>query len=263
MARCAICGDNRKLTWEHVPPQSAYNDAPLLRRHVIMVERHGGKYAKATSSMGELKRKTLCGQCNTGTARWYVEAYADFTKQMAHYADRCPSGKVAEHPNMDIMISKVISAKILTSLHIYPARVAKQALCMFCATCGTRLADRYPDMYPEIRTRVLNKRSRGKIGDTRLWLYIRSVHGGKWTGLGLRHNRLTSPSEYSEVSFWPAGWVLTFNGEERPKLCEVTHWLRYDYDEKVSLLVHLPHGQTTIEEAWVGELFERNDIPPD
>ena len=250
MARCAICGKNHKLTLEHVPPRSAYNDTPLLRYHMIVYEHHGRKHIKGTSSTGEFKRKTLCGKCNNATGGWYGDAYVDFAKQMAHYAGRCPSGEVIAHPNMDIMLSKVISAKIFTSLWIYPARVIKQALCMFCATCETRLADEHPNMYPEIRKRILDRDSRGKIGGLRLWLYIRSVHGGMLTGLGLRHNIYTHRSFwYSEVSFWPTGWGMTLNGEEMPKLCEVTHWLEYDYGDKINVWAHLPYGEKTIDQS--------------
>jgi len=239
MARCAICGQNRKLTKDHVPLKSAYNDTPLLLYHMIVYTHHDRKYMKGTTSTGAFVKETICEDCNNHTGAWYGSAYADFTKQMAHYADRCPSGEVIVHPN---------SAKIYTSLHIYPARVIKQALCMFCVTCETRLADEHPNMYPEIRKRILDKYSRGKIGGLKLWLYIRSVHGGMLSGL-LRlyntHRSIHYSGHYSEVSFWPAGWVMTLNGKEMPKLCEVTHWLEYDYDDKDNVWVLLPHGERT------------------
>lgn len=248
MARCAICGEDRKLTWEHVPPQSAYNNTPLLRRHMIVYPHHDKKYIKETSSTGEFERQTLCATCNSNT--WYVDAYANFVKQMAYYADRCPSGRIAAHPNMDIILNRAVSAPIFTSLQVYPARVIKQALCMFCATCGTHLADEHPDIYPEIRKRILDRDSRGKIGGLRLWLYIRSVHGGMLTGLGKLYNIYSHRYIcYSEVSFWPAGWVMTPNGEEMPTLCEVTHWLEYDYDDKETIWSHLQHGERVTDKV--------------
>ncbi len=247
MARCAICGQNRKLSAEHVPPKSAYNDSPLLRYHMIVYPHHDRKYIKGTTSTGALVKKTICKKCNNNTGGWYGSAYAEFAKQMAHYADRCPSREVIVHPN---------SAKIYTTLHnIYPARVIKQALCMFCATCGTRLADEYPNMYPEIRERILDKNSRGQISGLKLWLYIRSVYGGKLTGLGRLANKYLSmySGNYSEVSCWPVGWMMTLDGKEMPKLCEVTRWLGYDYNDKDNMLVLLPHGETT---------FNRNMLDP-
>ena len=200
---------------------------------------------KPTSRTGEFVKKTLCRKCNSNTGAWYGGAYVEFAKQMANYADRCLSGEVIVLPN---------SAKIFTSLHIYPAKVIKQALCMFCATCETPLADEHPNTYPEIRKRILDKYSRGKIGGLRLWLYIRSVHGGMVTGLGEWYNRSIC---YSEVSFWPAGWGLTLNGEAMPQLGEVTHWLEYDYDDKINVWEHLPYGEKTIDRGMPVEFPNR------
>ena len=250
MARCAICGENRKLTKEHVPPEKAFNNNPMLLRYLIQYEQNGQTHLKWHSSEGTFVKKTTCEGCNNKSGGWYGEAYVDFVKQMAHYADRCAVAKPADHPGMNI--------RILATLRIYPSRVAKQALHMFCATCGPDIADRYP----EIRNRILDKRSQGRIADLRLWLYIRTTLGGHSTGHGVLYNEFTKRSfAVSEISFWPAGWVLTFKGEEMPKLWEATHWLNYGFDDKHSIVAALPYGTKITSMDWVGDLF-RSPMSP-
>lgn len=221
MGQCAICGQNRKLTKEHIPPQSAYINDEVLLMYVDKYAIESGEIRwKGKKRKGGLIRKVLCEECNTKTGGWYGTAYVDFTKQIAPHAD-----------------SNHVGSIVTKSLQIYPARVAKQALSMFCSTCGPAFAD----TYPEVRKRILDKYSRGKLGRFRLWLYIRSTKGGIVTGKTAFLDVVTSHiNVISEVSFWPAGWILTFEGDKVPNSLEVTHWLDYTFDQELNMLVSLP-----------------------
>ncbi len=89
---CHICRSDGPLSFEHVPPKSAFNDKPIVWRV--------GRDAldNLPSARGQIKQKgagayTLCPTCNNKTGGWYGSAYAKWAYQgmdLVEYAKRDP-----------------------------------------------------------------------------------------------------------------------------------------------------------------------------
>jgi 5-methylcytosine-specific restriction endonuclease McrA len=84
---CHICGTDGKLSFEHVPPRSAFNNHPVFVPHLKdLIE-------KLDCDFGNIKGKThqigageytLCEKCNNKTGAWYGNAFADWAYQASH-----------------------------------------------------------------------------------------------------------------------------------------------------------------------------------
>ena len=118
IGKCHLCGVHTTLTYEHVPPRSAFNDQPVrtrLGRHVV--EATSWEEVKNARSKKEPKGAgayTLCGPCNNNTGDWYSRSYADWAYQALDLAE-----KAAVAPSLHF------------TFHIFPLRVIKQIACMF------------------------------------------------------------------------------------------------------------------------------------
>ena len=85
---CHICGEYKKLTYEHIPPEAAFNSQ---RRKMSTVKElmENKKDNRAPWDIEGLKYKqfqqgtgffTLCGECNSFTGAKYGVTYSDFIK---------------------------------------------------------------------------------------------------------------------------------------------------------------------------------------
>ncbi len=81
---CRLCGYHKKLTYEHIPPKSAFNDQHLVFQTMQnMLEGHKNKHFR--KGMGEY---SLCEKCNNTTGGWYGEAFVDWTRQGLDWFDK-------------------------------------------------------------------------------------------------------------------------------------------------------------------------------
>jgi hypothetical protein len=79
---CHICGEQTDLTFEHVPPECAFNDKPFI--YTTLME--GMDIGPNDPLKGTLQRKgmgayTLCGRCNNQTGKWYGDAFGKWAVQ--------------------------------------------------------------------------------------------------------------------------------------------------------------------------------------
>ena len=87
---CHICGQHRKLSFEHVPPEAAFNEHSILHTAFEDVLRS----ENLDKVRGRVQQRgagayTLCEKCNSDTGSWYAGAYAEW----AHQAMRIMLGK--------------------------------------------------------------------------------------------------------------------------------------------------------------------------
>lgn len=130
--KCALCGKECELTFEHIPPRAAFNSERarpvagkvLMSKEVIEDpnrmpwDTSGLQYQNMQKGMGAF---SLCPECNNNTGSWYGDAYVEFAK-IAH---------IALH-NLSVEENKHIVFK-----QLYPARIFKQVLSMFCSINGS------------------------------------------------------------------------------------------------------------------------------
>lgn len=80
---CGLCGNIRKLSKAHVPPQAAGNTTRVLRAPDVIVAgvRRPGRWME-----GGMWVRGLCADCNNRAGNYYDGAYADFSEQVRRLA---------------------------------------------------------------------------------------------------------------------------------------------------------------------------------
>jgi hypothetical protein len=89
--RCHLCLRKRKLSKEHVPPQSAFNDAratwerfnPTSGSLDERGEWHGPPQTIPMFSRGGFYVNTLCSECNNSTGGTSAQAYVRFVRSLS------------------------------------------------------------------------------------------------------------------------------------------------------------------------------------
>ena len=126
--QCRICGQRLLLTFEHTPPEAAFNDrratlygvADWLRRSEDGQTRGGRVQQRGVGA------RTLCGRCNNTTGGWYapelirwihagVRAQRDLPPSKQENADPRPKMVRLRFPG------------------VYPLRFVKQTVAMLLA----------------------------------------------------------------------------------------------------------------------------------
>jgi hypothetical protein len=225
---CRLCGEERMLSFEHVPPEAAFND-----HRVLLFSFDKFLAAENLDEMrgGHIQQRgvgahTLCVQCNNDTGAWYGSAYADWASQA-----------------MQIIIGTRGKPTLEYPFNLYPLRVLKQVVCMFFSVNGPAFQARHSDL---VRF-VLDKESRDFPRDVRIYAFYTFANrmrmagvSGAVTGLG------TSRSQFhifSEITFPPFGFVLSFEGLAPPAavFCEISGFSRFSYmDWRDGIIMKLP-----------------------
>lgn len=218
---CHVCGAG-ELTDEHTPSRRAGNNRPVFR---------GALDYDATVAAGEvawtlekLQRgatmQTVCGKCNNSSGRWYNPAYI-------RVSERCRPLATPENAGH-------ICAVEFTG---HPQRVAKQALTTLIATSQSGITA----TFPHLRQLLLDAEERGVLTPLRLGLFLRANDAGRTTGITGNVDRARRAGRLvAEFSFWPLGWVLTFDGQPFPGTVDVSNWTEYGFHERIDLAVDIP-----------------------
>ena len=125
---CKLCGQRQLLTFEHVPPHSAFNNQPAKRYPFEeSLKLFSGADGRLPWDFDGLVGKTnqrgmgdyyLCQSCNNNTGNWYISEYSKLVHTFAHILQ-------SESPNERNEYS-------FTVYDVYPSRIAKALLVMFC-----------------------------------------------------------------------------------------------------------------------------------
>jgi len=135
---CHICGVHGKLSFEHVPPEAAFNNRRILHT----------AFEKVLSSenldevRGRVQQRgagayTLCEKCNSDTGSWYAGAYADWAQQA-----------------MRLIIGTRGRPSLMYPFNLFPLRVLKQVVCMFFSVNGPLFQKHQPDLARIIQRRL-------------------------------------------------------------------------------------------------------------
>lgn len=218
---CHICGKFRKLSFEHIPPHSAFNDSGVVL-HAIkdIITKLPDELKKGKIFQGGIGRYTLCEQCNNNTGRWYGEAFSSFSHQgmnILHLTDKTPS--------------------LHYNFLIYPLRILKQLFCMFFSTNGEGFQSKHQNLVKF----VLNKNENYLESDVRIYLFYNTSGTIRQTGVVSRFNLQGEAKLFSEITFPPFGYVMNFDNKTIDKrLTDITYFKSYKYNEWASIFLKLP-----------------------
>lgn len=224
---CSICGAFGLLTYEHIPPEAAFNDSRILEADIDALFA-----ARSIAEMEAVPKRqnqrgagnyTLCSRCNSNTGAWYVPAYIEWARQ----------GWWNIHSNPGYIYNR--------PFEIEPLRVVKQVLAMFASACG-------PSFFEHehaLRRFVLNRDQTGLPRDVRLYAYYVHPDSRASRQSGITANMdITNPSGasvYAEIAFPPFGYVLCLNSPPPDRrLVDISDMARSSLDERRTLSLHLP-----------------------
>ncbi len=241
---CRLCGFIGPLSFEHIPPEAAFNglrgkaftfDQLFLNKRGYQIFQHGfGDYS-------------LCERCNNNTGSWYGKSYIDFAYQ-------CVATKKSieeEHLPID---------KVLFS--IYPLRILKQIITMFFTVNHVV----FKDMYPLLKDFILSKESQCFPDGLRIYSYLVEDMISTRISPGIVGMISMTTGEtnlFSEFAYPPLGYILSYdNGNFDNRLLDITFFKNYGYDEQVNLnlsLNSLPIANTIFGEFRTPqEIMEAN-----
>ena len=205
---CRLCSSEGQLSFEHIPPQSAFNKSRVLS---VSFEkalelgpdepgRKDGRWQQRGSGM-----HSLCSQCNNDTGAWYVPAYASFAHQGVQYlpphAERTAEPLRCRFTDIDTH------------------RTIKQVLVLFASVAGPNFA-RAQNLAPYL----LDEMSNDWPHKLRVFAYLTRGPKCRSAGLAAKVDFTTGATcLVSEFSFPPFGFVLTVESSApSPGLTEVT-----------------------------------------
>lgn len=243
---CSICGREGPLTFEHVPPQAAFNKSKVLTCSGFDYLKRDPenlpwemKGVRETVEQGGAGGYTLCERCNNTTGAWYARDYVHFVECAMQSKD---------HPSL--LHVEGAPFVFMQFEHVYLLRIIKQVLAMFASVCGPGLAN----ANPELRRLVLGKDERG-LNPDHVGIYCYAWQGemqrragvSGWMGLTGSSWRERVLAEFSTIPF---GFVLEFAPHGGTGLWDITDFAnQFSYDDSAAF-------------SWLVPIRENNTIFP-
>ena len=239
---CHICGRSGKLSFEHVPPEAAFNN-----RAVREIRGEAVFYANLDKISGKISQRgagsyTLCEPCNNNTGRWYGPAFVDWTYQAMH-----------------ILYATRGEASLYYTFHIFPLRVIKQIICMFFSANGPHFSEAHQDLVRFVR----NPSASGIDPKYRIYAYFNASGRSRQSGVASVLNFDTHTIRVmSEIAFPPLGYLMTFESnppDDRP--VDISFMAKYHYHDWKPLSLRLP--VLPIYTAFPGDYRDRKRVLQD
>ena len=228
---CHICGKYGKLSYEHIPPQSAFNN---VKRKMSTLEEllkdetenrtpwdiEGLKYQQFQKGIGFY---TLCESCNNFTGGKYGEAYFKFVKSIG----------------IEVMKIPKEERKNSLAFHIEPLNllaIFKQILSMFCSLNTEQFGNTFKDF-------LLNESSNGFDCDKyKICIYLHAGHADRFIPFQSRINTKTGKVDvFSEISTFPIGFIF-YNITDNTQFygCDITSFSQCNYNLEYCMDIPIP-----------------------
>lgn len=205
---CHICGELKDLTYEHVPPEKAFNNRKMfLVNGSELVKTIGldqfpwdsirNKKVKKVQKQRGIGWFTLCGECNNKTGKWYGDGFVDFIEQ-GYFHIKNRGG---------YSMFKRNSIENIQFVNVYPLRFIKQIITMFFSINP----EGFSKIHPDLKEFVLKRDS--KLDNKKYAIYMFFMLGTivKYIGtMGVLQikKKHTVTRVVSELSAPPFGFVL-------------------------------------------------------
>ena len=239
--KCHICGIEGKLSFEHVPPEKAFNNCRIkIYRGTQVIEREDlsmpwdFRYLKGDVLQQGVGNHTLCESCNNNTGSWYGNNYIDFVFQGFRALKNSKRNLEVEDVNF---------------YEVYPLRIIKQIITMFFSINSPVMAEVQKDLVEF----VLNKKKK-YLNNSKYGLYLFFLSGEIFRYAGLCSILKIDKHlirVVSELATMPFGFVLEFDPKPEYKtaynVCDILSFANlFDYDEKVNIRLKIPLLESNI-----------------
>ena len=236
--RCALCGKEGELTFEHIPPRKAFNWFPQrtisgdtwlnsvsdpLRKPWDVEDL---QYNNLQRGLGA---HSLCQKCNNFTGARYGNEYVRFANGLHSLME-----KEQAKPGMTMYVE---------SAEFRPLPVMKQIISMFCSMHCQMNTQAPMEL---LRKFVLDENSNDFPKDKfRLGMYL--FHSGVMrrcpiTAMGMVGDNGIQFELISELVTYPVGYMLYFGPTENTKMpCpDITDFCNFRYDQEITIQIQLP-----------------------
>ena len=206
--QCHICGLDKPLTFEHVPPKATFNK---VTRYIstsldefAKIDNPLKNPPKGKIEQGGMGFNSLCQDCNNFLGRTYVKAYEKWVKA-----------------GFEMLLDHNPDNKPYRVFQQEPLKVMKQIISMFLSLNDPW----YLTEYPELSKFVLDPTLQELPNKYRLFVYLTNEGKMRYLRHLISYSPETGPLNVSELAFPPFGFVLTMNYEGRiPDLIEITRF---------------------------------------
>jgi len=247
---CKLCGRETTLTYEHVPPQRAFNQDTvniIEQEEALKLLTDESRLPWDTTGLKKRIKQGgtggyfLCSTCNNNTGSWYMSDYTRFVKTIS---DLLIKFNLQHAPNLHFSVLQ------------YPAlSIFKAIMTMFCDINNDCFGDN------ELRYYLLNKEATEFNSKRyRIFAYIWKEGFPRRNGLSAQVNSDGSVLYLTEISGYPVGFILYLDLSEAVQLSdmEITFLSTYKYGEKVDSEFNLKiHGCYT---TFPGDFRSQQEI---
>lgn len=230
IGKCKLCGRELPLTYEHVPPQSAYNTTSVKEyglEDLIKTVNSNMFPWEIPDVKGKIKQKGsgdyyLCQECNNNTGSWYMSHYVDFVRLIA--PELTQAGDAVKSLGYDV------------EGQLMP--LFKAIMVMFCDINHNCFGDE------ALRDYLLNKESTDFDTEKyKVCLYLYKGEFFRRNGISVSTNIKTGELiTMSEISSFPLGMVLYIDPPKNLKIvgADITEFSKIKYHEVSRLKIVLP-----------------------
>lgn len=245
IGRCRVCGQEKKLSYEHILPRAAgggekvklYQATDVLEADKKGVDNPYGKIYQ----MG-YGGYTLCKECNEYCGRYYDKDFTKFYRTLWRSVSEFVAKAYSDEDPEETRKILLSGSYKVTLLNMKPLNIAKRVLASFCSIENEAFL---VDQIPEIRKSIMDKEYRPQCCDFRLYfcLHLGSpAYYATITALG-KNGEVYA---FSGMETNPIAFYLTQKGAKMPPVCvvDITHWLTdFDYNASKDLLCVVPFNE--------------------
>lgn len=221
--KCRICGQNKELSYEHVPPRVALNRTTrfvsIPHEDWTKVDNFLKYKPKGQVLQGGIGYYSLCRDCNSFLGQKYVKAYDKWIQS-----------------GLEVITNFNGNYFNYIAINQEPLRILKQIISMFIAMNN----DWYLTEYPDLAAFVKDPKSNILPDKYRVFAYLNNVGQYRY----INHTVLSTPKlgviNVTELAFPPFGYVLTFDVNHNIyPLFNITHFKNYKHGQIVDLNISI------------------------
>ena len=234
---CKLCGELSVLTYEHVPPRSAFNNTParLIEGREVLKSLDSDRLPWEFSDLrGRIQQQGkggyfLCRKCNENSGSWYVPFFTEYVQGVfgAIYSNNGIEG---------------VTAMQLRAESIRPLAIFKEIMVLFCDINSGCFGD------SNLRSFLLEKNNTDMFDSKkyRVFCYIAKGPVFRMNGLSINCHHVNTHKpifvEMTELSSFPLGFSLYIDLPDgyQPEGCEITSFSQFHYEDSVSCEITLP-----------------------
>lgn len=218
---CSVCGEYGKLTYEHIPPQSAFNNSRIkVKTHENLFENKSFLYNKHKTLNRGFGKFCLCSSCNNFFGNAYCKDYISIVKQCTDYYENNNLTNINNIP-----------------LKIKPLNVLKQIIAIYVCLNNGVIDNEDKE---SIKFFLLDKENQNLPDKYSIFIYNTFKTKPRWIGnqtLIKEGNAIN----YSEMIFNPLGLQICYNSQPTNHIMvDITEFKKFSYNEEVKLIFKLP-----------------------